>query len=300
MNKRRNFFVLIFLGLIWSTFSVFTKVSAEVLSPYFVAFARLVLGGSLLYLVCLIKRRRVFIVSNFKNYAIVGLFNSALPFSLFAMSARGLDSGVAAILDGAVPMFEVLISIFFLKRFVDKNSIWGVVFGIIGVIITSFGDGVRADITLAHVAAVIAILVATSSYAGASLYINAKCKNIEPMTLATGSVLFAALFLSPSLLLFEPSLVTVKSASSLLGLGILCTGIAYIFYFKLVAEEGPRTAVSVVLLIPVFGTIFGTIVLGEVITIGKIVGCITILVSMKFILNLSRQSFFKSKLDPVV
>jgi drug/metabolite transporter (DMT)-like permease len=71
-------------------------------------------------------------------------------------------------------------------------------------------------------------------------------------------------------------------------------------FFKLITEEGPRTAVSVVLLIPIFGTIFGAMFLDEVVTINKIIGCATILMSMKFILNLSKQNFFKSKTPPAV
>jgi len=295
MNKNSNLFVLIFLGILWSTFAVFTKVSAEVLSPFFISFSRLAIGGALLLAALLLRRKKLFFRKNFKQYFIVGFFNSALPFTLFALSAKALDSGVVSILDGTVPMFEVLISIFILRRHVDKNAIWGVIFGIIGIVITSYGNITSLDLALVQIISIIAILVATSSYAAASLYINSNCKHIEPMTMASGSVLSAALILSPCIFFTNFEVIDVKVASSLFGLGFLCTGIAYIFYFKLTAEESPRVAVSVVLLIPVFGTIFGAIFLGEAVGVAKIIGCITILASMKFILNLSRQNFFKSK-----
>lgn len=299
MNKNSNLLILIFLGLIWSTFAIFTKIPAEVLSPFFVAFSRLAIGGIFLHAFCALRSKKIFIAKNFKHYAIVGFFNSALPFTLFAIAAKPLESAVVAILDGTVPMFEVLISIFVLGRHVDKNAIIGVTFGIIGIIATSWG-AVNFEMSLVNILSVIAILTATASYAGASLYINAKCKHIESIQLAGGSVFCAALFLSPSLFFADFAVIDFKVGASLLVLGLLCTGIAYIFYFKLTAEESPRTAVSVVLLIPVFGTILGAIFMDEAITLNKIIGCVTILVSMKYILNLSKKSFFKSKELPIV
>lgn len=295
MTKNSNLGILFALGLIWSSFAVFTKIAATNLSPFFVTFSRLLLGGSLLYGVCFVQKVPIFIKNNFKHYLIVGFFNSALPFTLFALSSRHVDSAIAAILDGTVPMFEVLISIIVLKRFVDKSSILGVIFGALGIIVTYFDSLINTEFGWSYSFSVLAILIATSSYAAASLYLNEKCKEIDPMAIAAGSVFCAMMMLSPSLLFTDLSAINLKVFSSLLGLGILCTGFAYILYFRLIQEEGPRIAVSVVLLIPIFGTIFGGIFLGETITLNKIIGCLMILISMKFILNLSKQNFFKSK-----
>ncbi len=295
MNKNSNLAILIILGLIWSTFAIFTKIAAEKLPPFFIAFSRLFIGSAMLWVVILFQRKKLNFAKNYHHYFKIGFFNSALPFTLFALSAKTLDSGIVAILDGTIPMFEVMISVFILGHKADRNAVIGVICGMIGVVVTSYGSGLSFDMDSSRILSVIAILCACISYAGSSLYINAKCKHIESMTLACGTVSCAALILLPSIFFVDFSVIDSRISMALLGLGILCTGIAYILYFKLAAEESARVVVSVVLLIPFFGTIIGVIFAGEPLTINKIIGCLAILVSMKFILNLSRKNFFKSK-----
>jgi len=295
MNKNSNLVILIFLGLIWSTFAIFTKISAGVVSPFFIAFSRLFIGSIMLCVVIIFQRKKFHFVKNYRQYLITGFFNSALPFVLFAAAAKHLDSGIVAVLDGTIPMFEVMISIFILRHKADRNAIIGVICGMIGVLAISYQGGMNLEMAPVRIFSIIGILIACISYAGASIYINLKCKNIDSMSLACGSLSFAALMLLPSIFFVDYALIDLRITLSLLGLGILCTGIAYIFYFKLAAEESARVVVSVVLLIPFFGTIIGAVFAHEPITLNKIIGCLAILVSMKFILNLSRKNFFKSK-----
>lgn len=301
MNKSKNLAILILLGLIWSTFAIFTKIPAtNNISPFFISFSRLLIGGIILFLIAFLQKRKIFTKENFKHYALVGFFNSALPFTLFAIAAKPLESSVVAILDGTVPMFEIIISIFILKTAIDKGAILGVFCGIIGIIFTSFGEGISLVNLHENILYVTILLCATCSYAATSIYINLKCKNIQPISLACGSVFFATIYLIPSVFFVDFSAIDFKVGASLFGLGSLCTGVAYIFYFKLATEESPRFVVSVVLLIPVFGSILGTLFMGDVLTFNKIIGCLMILISLKFILNLSPKSFLKAKTPHIV
>lgn len=293
MAKRSNLLLLITLGILWSSFALFTKVSAQNLSPYFTVFIRLVLGGSLLYLACIISKKKIFEPKNFSKYLITGFFNSIVPFTLFAFASRKIDSGILAILDGTVPMFEVLMVILVFKEHVSKKAIFGVFLSILGIFLTSTH---QIKIDNFEILPIIMILLGTASYAGASIYIVKKCKDIDPIINATGSVIMSALIFSPSIFFVDFSIVfEPKILLSLAGLGFICTGFAYLIFFKLIDEEGSRFAVSSVLFIPVFGAIFGSIFLKEALTINKILGCSMILVSIKYILNISFKDFFATK-----
>ncbi len=293
MKNKANLITLFVLGFVWSSFALFTKICAETLSPVFIAFGRLLIAAIMLYLLCLIQKKSVFLKENYKFYAVIGFFNSSFPFVLFAYSARNLDSGIVSILDGTVSIFEMLISIYFLKKAATKGEVFGVLIGLAGVVMTYFSDGFTNRVDLGHLWAILLILFATCSFAIASIYIDLNCKEVDSLTLATGSVIFSLPMFLPFLPFIDIGELTARSGISLLGLGVISTGLAYILYFKLLVEESPRFAVSVSLIIPIFGILHGALFLGEEITLMKVAGCLAILLSIKFILKISLTNFFK-------
>ena len=295
MTKNSNLLILLALSLAWSSFAMFTKIASAVLSPVFIVFFRLFVGGLFLYAICLYQNKPVFVKKNLKNFMLIGIFNSAIPFTLFAFAARNLDSSILTILEGTIPMFEVLITILILKKHVTNHAIFGVVLGVIGVILTSINLTANFELSGTYIISILAILLATTCFASSSIFIKNKSEGGNAIVNAAGSVLTASFFLSPVLFFTDLTILSnVKITASLLALGLLCTGVAYLFYFKLIAEEGSRFAVTYSLLIPIFGTILGTVFMGEELTITRILGCALIIISVKFILNLSLKNFTRS------
>jgi drug/metabolite transporter (DMT)-like permease len=294
MKKTSSIFLLLGLAACWSCFALFTKIGASATSPIMVGFCRCFFAIIPLFLFCAIKRKNFFILKNFKHYAIIGTCNSAIPFSLYGLASRSLDSGVITILDGAILVFEVLITAFILKKPVEKTAIFGTFLGISGIILTSLSMTSGFNFSVGYLSAVLMILAATCLYAACSIYISNKCKAIDPIVLALGSVLFSSILLSPILFFTDLSIFSnSKTLLSLASLGIFCTGFAYIFYFTLLNVEGSRIAVSTCFLVPALGMILGIIFLKEEISVIRILGCGLIIIGMKFILNISFDNFYK-------
>lgn len=293
MKNKANLITLFVLGFVWSSFALFTKICAETLSPIFIAFGRLLIAAIMLYLLCLIQKKPVFLKENYKFYTVIGFFNSSFPFVLFAYSAKSLDSGIVSILDGTVSIFEMLISIYFLKKAATKGEIFGVLIGFAGVVMTYFSVGLSSRFDLSQMWTILLILFATCSFAIASIYLDLNCKEVDSLTLATGSVIFSLPMFLPFIPFIDIGELSARSGISLLGLGVISTGLAFILYFKLLVEESPRIAVSVSLIIPIFGMFNGSVFLGESVTAMKVAGCLAIILSIAFILKISLTKFFK-------
>ncbi|GAB3442997.1 DMT family transporter [Massilia solisilvae] len=274
-----NLIRLVTLAAIWGGSFLFMRISAPVLGPAVLIEWRVLLAALFLMLVGLVLRRRAAPLNlreNWKHFLVLGFFNSALPFLLFAFSARTLSASVMSVVNATAPMWGAIIGAVWGRQPIKARTALGLVLGTLGVALLAGFDKVsarpRAGIAL------MATLAAACSYGIATTYARS-ARSVAPFANAHGSMWAAALLVLPALPFFpQPGQPTLTVAASVLALGVLCSGIAYLLYFRLIEEIGPTSALTVTFLNPVFGILWGSLFLGEVVGWYTVAGAAIVLV----------------------
>jgi drug/metabolite transporter (DMT)-like permease len=261
-----NLLRLVSLAAIWGGSFLFMRISAPVLGPAVLIELRVLLAALFLLAVAFVLGKRAAPLNlreHWKHYLVLGFFNSALPFLLFAFAARTLSASVLSVLNATAPMWGAIIGAIWTRQPVKARTALGLVLGTVGVALLVGFDKV-SDRPGAGVA-LVAALAAALSYAIASLYARS-AKVVAPFANAHGSMWSSALLVLPALAFFPATgQSTVAVAGSVVALGVLCSGIAYLLYFRLIEEIGPTSALTVTFLNPVFGILWGALFLGEVV-----------------------------------
>jgi drug/metabolite transporter (DMT)-like permease len=258
-----NMFRLVFLAAIWGSSFLFMRIAAPVLGPavlieYRVGFAALFLAA-----VGLILKRKLDLRRHWKHYLILGALNSAIPFLMFAYAARTLSASVLSVLNATAPMWGALIAAVWSRQSLSGTGALGLLLGTAGVSLLVGFDSVTSREGAGI--AVTAGLAAALCYGLASAYAKS-VRNVEPFANAHGSMWAATLLVIPALPFFpQPAEATIGIMGAALALGIMCTGVAYIFYFKLIEDVGTTSALTVTFLVPLFGILWGALFLHEVV-----------------------------------
>ncbi|MBC7683678.1 MAG: DMT family transporter [Bdellovibrionales bacterium] len=254
---------LVLLAAIWGSSFLFIRICAPVLGPAVLIEYRVVFAAVFLAIVGMILKKRLDLAANWKHYCILGFFNSAFPFLLFAYAASTLTASVLSVLNATAPMWGALIAALWWREPITAKKATGLVLGTCGVALLVGFDAVASKPGAA--VAIAAALVAAISYSVASAYARS-AKAVEPFANAHGSMWAAALLTAPALAFFpSPGQATTGIMAAALALGILCSGIAYILYFKLIEDVGTTSALTVTFLNPIFGILWGALFLGEVV-----------------------------------
>ncbi|RZF23504.1 DMT family transporter [Paraburkholderia sp. UYCP14C] len=271
-----NALELCVLAAIWGASFLFMRMGASEIGPVPLIALRVSIAAILLLPILRSKEARQQFRQHIGPLFIIGVTNSALPFCLLAYATLYVTAGVDSILNATTPMWAAAIAYFWLGVPVRKMQRTGLVIGFLGVVVLAWeamGSGVAGS-----TGAVLAALLATISYGFAVNYSKRSLVGVKPFVSAFGTQLFASLVLAPFAYVFWPQhRIPMSTWYSVLALGALCTAVAYVLFFRLVANAGAPYAASVTFLIPVFGVIWGIIFLREPLTVWTIVGCSIVL-----------------------
>jgi drug/metabolite transporter (DMT)-like permease len=267
--------MLLALAAIWGASFMFIKVAVRELEPATLVWLRLTLAALVLVPLAFVAVGRSAIASAraaVGRLTILGLVNSALPFVLISWAETRIDSGLTAILQAAAPLFTVLIATWIGEEQVTGARLVGVIAGFVGVSLlvgAHLGGGLVAAL---------AVILSALCYAAGGVFGSRKLRQLDPLVVAAGSMLSAALLTAPFGLATLPnSMPGWKETASVLVLGIAGTGIAYALYFAILRDAGASRSILVTYLVPSVALAYGVLLLGEPFRAAALVGLALIL-----------------------
>src|SRR5947209_194236 len=270
------------LAAVWGASFLFIRICVDDLGPVAVADGRLLgaaatLGVLLLPLGLLVRRR-----APNRRYLILGAVNAAAPFTLIALAEKRLDASLAAIINASTPLFSALVGAAVGDERITARRGAGLVLGMAGVgLVVGLA---HAHVGLACLAAAGGSVLAALCYALGSTYAKHSFAGEPPNTLAVGQQVAAGVVLLPLLaVLPPPHSPGAGPLAALAALAIACTALAYLLYFRLLAEVGPTSTLTVTFLVPVFGVLWAAVFLGEHVTVGTLAGGALILASVSLV-----------------
>ena len=276
-----DFSLLILLAIIWGSSFFNIKLATYSYEPITLALVRVIFASVPLLILCKIKNIYIeAFTKNWKPYALIGLCNIAIPFVLIAIGTAKINSYLAAILMSTTPLSGSILAHIFTKD--EKLSFLkslGVLIGFSGIILLFFDKVIINSENYLY--ALITILGSTFYCIGGLLTLKLRNKKNENVT--TSTTLWSVIFLLPFSLIFETpwnSNPTMSATLSLLYLGIVATGLAWLIRFRILTVNGLVFQTQVAYLIPIFGVLFGYFLMDEIITWRVLLSLVIILVGI--------------------
>ena len=259
----------VLLAAIWGASFMFMRAGALEFGPLPTAGLRVAIASLALLPVLLARGLWPQLRQHWKPVFLCGLINSAIPFALFSFALLSINTGLSSILNATAPLFGALVAWAWLGERPGASRTLGLVIGFVGVALLAWGKASFAPVASGFAPGwgVLACLLATFSYALAASFTRRYLSGMNPLMTATGSQIGAALGLAlPTLWLWPAQTPGLKAWVALLALGVLCTAVAYVLYFRLMERMGPSKAITVTFTIPVFAVFYGVTLLGEQLT----------------------------------
>ena len=273
---RRGWLTFAAVSVVWGMPYLFIKVAVDEVSPVFLSFVRVAMAAALLLPIAWRAGALRGLRGRWPALAAFALLEIVIPFPLIAFGEQHVSSSFAAILISALPLTIAVLAVRFdEEERVRGSRLTGLFVGLAGVVVL-FGVDVAGSTD--EVVGALAILLATVGYAGGPLVVKRHLASSHPLGPVAVALGLAAVALAPAAALSAPAeLPSGDALASLVVLGVVCTALAFVLYFTLIAEVGPSRASVITYVNPVVAVALGVAVLGEPVTAGAVAGLLLIL-----------------------
>jgi len=279
-----DYALLTILALIWSSAFFNIKIATYSYGPVTIAFLRIIFGAIPVVGLCLFKKIKIEAFSkDWHWFALIGMVNLVIPFFLIAYGVQKVQSNLAAILMASTPLSATVLAHFFTKNEkINFTKIFGVLLGFSGIVFL-FSDNILINDNN-FLSALIIFFASTFYVIGGLLTLKISNKKNENVTASI--LIWATIFLIPITAYTEqpwnlnPSM---ESTVSVIYLGIVATGFAWLLRFRILITNGLVFQAQVAYLIPIFGIILGYIFLKEVITPKVLVAVVAVIIGIYFV-----------------
>jgi drug/metabolite transporter (DMT)-like permease len=287
--KPRDLFDFVLLAALWGASFLFMRIGAPEFGPIALIGLRVLIAAICLWPLMGFMQRGAMpeMRAHAMPLAVVGVSNSALPFTLLAFASLSLTAGFTSLINASVPLWAALIGLVWLRASLNNKQWFGLALGIVGMTILTWG---KVDFKPGGSGiAIIAGLIATFSYGFSTHFAKKHLGSVPPLGVATGGQTAAAIAMLPLTLAFWPKTnPSLNAWISLMLLATFSTALAYILYFRLIASLGGQKASTVTFLIPVFAALWSWALLGETVTATMLIGGGVILLGTALTLGLLR------------
>ena len=291
--KAFDLFLLLLLGVIWGSSFFNIKIASDSYDPFTLALVRVIFASIPLAFLCWYKKIKIKAFSNqWKNYAMIGGCNIAIPFTLIAIGTSKVDSFLAAMLMSTTPMSGSILAHFFTKN--EKITLFksiGIITGFCGVVFLFLDKLVINETNFIYAM----IILAGSTFYSVGGILTLKIKKEGNENVTTSTIIWSVIILTPICFIVEnplDTLPTFKSTISLLYLGIVATGIAWLLRFRILTVNGLVFQTQVAYIIPLVGVLFGYFVMDEIITWRAIVSLCLIILGI-YIVKKNNKGYIK-------
>jgi len=278
---------LVALAAMWGASYLFMRYAVPHLGAVLMIELRVVIAGGALAAFVYATGSAIGWRRHWRAYLFVGAIGLALPFVLIAQALQSIDASTAAILNALAPLWASVVAATWIREPITPAKAIGIALCLVGTAVLV--GWTPAPMSSTQLLAASMSVAATALYGYTIVFTKVHLKDTKPMATSAATLLLAGAALLPFTPLHrEVSSVPAMAWLAVLGLAIVSTTVAFIFYYRLIADVGPVKAITVTLLVPIFGMLWGVLLLHEPLTSGRIAGCAIILAGCSLILGLVR------------